>query len=262
MSRLAILPLFLAVFFAPFAGQCQTPKPAWQTAIEQRRSQLVATYGSGSDAELRDQLLQMRDEDQAAQSLHSHPAASEDQAASSGETLFASSARHTDELKKIYEANGWPTIALVGIDASNAAMLILTHATDLGWRQQILPQLQELADGGRIDPSSYALALDKELVAEGKLQRYGSQFMALGGKIAMYAVEDPAHLDDRRAQAMLPPIAVTKQQMSTMYGMAVSEDVVMATPAKAAAPAKAATPAKTATAAKSAPAKARPKTKK
>jgi hypothetical protein len=57
--------------------------------------------------------------------------------------------------------------------------------------------------------------------------------MSIGGKIAMYAVEDPGHLDDRRAQALLPPISVYKQQMSSMYHMQVSDDVVMATaPAK------------------------------
>ncbi|MCL2659535.1 MAG: hypothetical protein FWD64_03335 [Acidobacteriaceae bacterium] len=251
MLRSAFLPFFLVALLAPFAGQCQTPKPAWQTAIEQRRDKLVETYGSGTDAELRDQLLKMRDEDQIARGLKSSPA-SDDQAAPAQETmkeLLASDARRTDALKEIFEQKGWPTIALVGIDASNAAMLVLTHTADHDWRQQILPRLQELADGGRIDPSSYALVLDKELVAAGKLQRYGSQFTALGGKIAMYAVEDPAHLDERRAEAMLPPIDVTKQQMSTMYGMQVSTDVVMATPAQTDAPAKTrAAPAKAASA--------------
>ena len=144
------------------------------------------------------------------------------------EQLRASDTKRTAELKQIVEQKGWPTIALVGIDASNGAMLLLTHASDHAWRAKMLPELQELADAEKIDASPLALVIDKELVAEGKLQRYGSQFMAIGGKISMYAVEDPSHLDDRRAEALLPPIAVYKQQMSRMYHLEVSEDVVMA----------------------------------
>ena len=34
-----------------------------------------------------------------------------------------------------------------------------------------------------------AMVIDKELVAEGRLQRYGTQFKAVDGGMAMYAVE-------------------------------------------------------------------------
>ena len=85
-------------------------------------------------------------------------------------------------------------------------MLILTHTSDHAWQRQLLPQLQELADANKIDLSPLALVIDKELVAEGKLQRYGSQFKFFNGEIAMYAVENPATLDQRRAKALLPPM--------------------------------------------------------
>ena len=147
--------------------------------------------------------------------------------------LPATDARLTDALQQIVKERGWPTIALVGIDASNAAMLILTHTADHAWQRQLLPQLQVLADAGKIDGSSLALVVDKELVAAGKLQRYGSQFKFINGKMAMYAVEDPSTLNQRRAQALLPPMDVYKELLAQIYHLQASDDVVMATaPAK------------------------------
>src|SRR6185437_13152994 len=132
----------------------------------------ISLNGSGTDAALRTQLLKMRDTDQAARGFVSAPAASTKQRLQS---LPATDAQLTEELKQIVAQKGWPTIALVGIDASNAAMLILTHTADHAWQQQLLPQLEGLADARKIDPSALALVVDKELVSAGKLQRYGSQ---------------------------------------------------------------------------------------
>jgi hypothetical protein len=137
-------------------------------------------------------------------------------------------ARLTEELQQIIKESGWPTIALAGIDASNAAMLILTHTADHAWQRQLLPQLQELADTSKIDGSGLALVIDKELVAEGKLQRYGSQFKFINGAMAMYAVEDPATLDQRRAKVLLPPMDVYKELLSQIYHLKATDDVVMA----------------------------------
>jgi hypothetical protein len=214
------------------AGNVQAAPAAWQVALQQRRKELIAKNGPGTDAELRGRLVRMRDEDQAARGVIYGSDASKTPPESMAQ-LRVSDAKRTDELKQIVAEKGWPTIALVGIDASNGAMLVLTHTPDHAWLEQLLPQLQQLADAGKIDASPFAMAVDKQLVAEGKLQRYGSQFMYIGGKISMYAVEDPAHLDDRRAEALLPPISVYKQQMAEMYHVEVSPDVVMApAPAK------------------------------
>jgi hypothetical protein len=88
-----------------------------------------------------------------------------------------------------------------------------------------------LADDGKIDPSTLALVVDRELVSEGKLQRYGSQFRAVAGGMAMYGVEDPDQLDQRRAQAMLPPLAVYKETLERMYHLKAVNAIVSATPA-------------------------------
>ena len=45
----------------------------------------------------------------------------------------------------------------------------------------------------------------------------------------MYAVEDPSGLDQRRAKALLPPMEVYKEQLSQIYHLKATDDVVMAT---------------------------------
>ncbi|MGD0443041.1 MAG: DUF6624 domain-containing protein [Edaphobacter sp.] len=203
------------------------PTPAWQTAIVARHNELVQTNGPGTDTALRDRLLKMGSEDQAVRGF-----ANGRQVSGTTREMIQkmpqTDARLTAELQEIVKTSGWPTIALVGIEASNAAMLILTHSTDHTWQRQLLPQLQQLADTGKIDGSSLALAIDKELVAEGKLQRYGSQFKFINGAMAMFAVEDPATLDQRRAKVLLPPMDVYKEQLSQIYHLKATDDVVMA----------------------------------
>jgi hypothetical protein len=111
-------------------------------------------------------------------------------------------------------------------------MLILTHSANHAWQRSLLPTLEQLAEADKIDASSLALVVDKQLVADGKLQRYGSQFKFINGKMAMYAVEDPSHLDERRAKALLPPLDVYKQILGQIYQLQATDDVVMAIPEK------------------------------
>ena len=69
------------------------------------------------------------------------------------------------------------------------------------------------------------------MVSEGKLQRYGSQFKAVSGGMAMYGVEDPDQLDQRRAKALLPPMKEYKELLERMYHLKALNAIVSATPA-------------------------------
>jgi hypothetical protein len=218
------LALFCAV---ASAAAPQTPaSPPWQAEIQRRHQELIDRNGPGTNPKLRDELLKMRDEDQAARGLG--PRATHTGHVEVASNLAEIDAALTAELKTIIQNNGWPTIARVGIDASNAAMLILTHTRDHAWQASVLPGLTSLADHRQIDGAPLALAIDKELVAEGKLQRYGSQFKLVDGEMAMYGVEDPAGLDKRRALVMLPPMEVYEQQLAQMYHLKVSKKIVSA----------------------------------
>ena len=202
-------------------------KPAaWQVEVQKRQDALIAKNGPGTDVSLQRQLLKLRDEDQTARGF-THGQRTSTMTKAMIAALPATDQRLTEELKQIVAKSGWPVISLVGIDASNGAMLLLTHTPDHAWQKRLLPELERLAAEDKIDGSSLALVVDKELVAEGKEQRFGTQFKFINGKMAMYAVEDASHLDERRAKALLPPIGVYKQTLEEIYHLQATDDVVM-----------------------------------
>ena len=217
MFRYLVVLVLLAGSFSLRAQQ----QPAWVADAAKRHQELIDKNGAGTDAALRDRLLQMRDADQAARGVG---AGKVQIAANLGEI----DAQLSAELKEIVAKSGWPTIKLVGIDASNGAMLVLTHTRDHAWQLSLLPLLTKLADEDRIDGLPLAFVIDKELVAEGKLQRYGTQFTRVDDGIAMYGVEDPGGLDASRTRVGLPPIEEYKRQLEAMYKLKATGKIVMA----------------------------------
>lgn len=232
--RFVVVTLFLSMMVpgTGVAAMVAAPQAAgasadWKADIERRRAALIAKNGPGTDAAERDELLKMRGEDQRARGVDAD-------AKSKGHLEIATNlgdidAALTNELKVLVKAKGWPTISMVGIDASNAAMLVLTHTRDRAWRASMIPMLVNLADEKKIDSSALAIVVDSQLVYEGKLQRYGTQFRSMeDGTIAMYSVEDPGGLDRERREVMLPPIDVYKGMLADMYHLKVSNKIVMA----------------------------------
>jgi hypothetical protein len=212
------------------AACAQAQNQPWQAALQQRHDALVEQNGPGTDAALRGLLLTLRAQDQKARFENSQ-AVEKEQVADAHE-LVALDRRLTAKLKAIVAKSGWPTIKLVGIDASNGAMLILTHSPDHAWQRELLPKLEALARAGQIDGSPLAVVVDKELVALGKPQRYGTQFKFVDGKAMMFAVEDPATLERRRAEVLLPPMDVYRQALGEMYHVEVSDVILRPDEAK------------------------------
>lgn len=212
----------LAALLIPTAVMAQ--QQPWEAALDKRHNELVAKNGPGTDAALRDRLLAMGKEDQGVRFRNINAPA--DQKNATAEELAATDRKLTAELEQIVAKRGWPTIQLVGFNASQSAMLILTHSPDHAWQRTMLPKLEQLAHEDKIDGSQVAVAIDKELVSEGKLQRYGSQFKFVDGQAMMVAVEDPANLDKRRAEALLPPMDAYKKLLVDMYHVKMSDMIV------------------------------------
>jgi hypothetical protein len=191
----------------------------WTNDMAARRAELIKRNGEGTDAALRDKLVAMYASDQEARGAGTgHPTYTAKTAEVDAEL--------TTELKEIVARHGWPTIAMVGFDASNDAMAMLTHTRDHAWQLSLVPRLEKLAGEGKIDGSALATVVDKELVSEGKPQRYGTQFKVVDGKMAMIAVQDPAGLDARRAMVFLAPIKVYEAMLEEKYHLGLSDAVV------------------------------------
>jgi hypothetical protein len=78
-------------------------------------------------------------------------------------------------LKHIVIQDGFPTIAMVGIEGVHAAFLLTQHADgDPAFQETMLRIITpRLRDGG-ITGNEYALLTDRVLRAQGKPQRYGT----------------------------------------------------------------------------------------
>lgn len=125
-------------------------------------------------------------------------------------------------LKARVKRAGFPTVAEVGEQGMAAAFLLTQHADrDPAFQASVLKTLAARGKDMGIKKSDYALLTDRVLRAQGKPQRYGTQFAsdpAHPGQMTMDPVEDPAGLDRRRAAMELPPIKDYECAIRTIYG--------------------------------------------
>jgi hypothetical protein len=116
-------------------------------------------------------------------------------------------------LGAIIDAKGWPTYSMVGHEAANSAWLIAQHASP-AFLKRCVPLMQAAADRGEMALASLALSIDRDLTNDGRKQRYGSQAQTNeDGKTVMLPIEDPEHLDQRRAAMGMEPFARYKAML-------------------------------------------------
>lgn len=187
--------------------------PAWpdmqrrvEAAEQQRRAQL--------DAPLRRELLERAERDQAAQHVAIDAGGGD---AFKGVAPVAQA--NAAWLKTVIADKGWPTYSRVGHDGAKAAWLIVQHADhDPAFQAQVLPLIEHAAKAGEADLPDLALLTDRVLLAQGKPQRYGSQFTTAGdGTMELRPTEDMDGLDARRQAMGLQPLAQYKATLSEAY---------------------------------------------
>ena len=116
----------------------------------------------------------------------------------------------TNQLKvtTIIDRQGWLGPDEVGEKASGALFLVIQHAS-LSVQQKYLPVLRAAVHEDKAHPTDLALLEDRVAVGEGRRQAYGSQigFDELTRKYYVQPLEDADHVDKRRAEVGLGPIA-------------------------------------------------------
>jgi hypothetical protein len=125
---------------------------------------------------------------------------------------------NTKWLGGIVEKHGWPTHSLVGKDGAHSAWLLVQHADRDPKFQRKCLDLMAKAKKDEVSQSDVAYLTDRVLLAEGKKQRYATQFTLTDGKWEPRPLEDPANIDKLRKEAGLQPLAEYKKQLEALYG--------------------------------------------
>lgn len=145
------------------------------------------------DGELREELLAMLDRDQAGRM------GGEDQ---------EGDAQRTARLIEIIEDHGWPTRSAVGAEAATAAWAIAQHSDlDPAFQQRALELLELAVAESEGSPGDLAYLTDRVAVNTGQAQVYGTQIgCGPDGPAPGVPIADEAGVDERRAEAGLPPL--------------------------------------------------------
>jgi hypothetical protein len=117
--------------------------------------------------------------------------------------------RNAVRLEAILEHYGWPGRSNVGVEAADAAWLILQHAiAQPELQRRGLAILQAAATAGEVPQLQVAMLEDRIRTFEGRPQRYGTQFdWDENGQLSPLPLEDPEHVDERRRELGLGPLA-------------------------------------------------------
>jgi hypothetical protein len=134
------------------------------------------------------------------------------------ETVRAIDEDNTAWLKELVRRQGWPGRSLVGEEAAHAAWLLVQHADhDPAFQRECLDLLEKAVQRRDASASDWAYLTDRVLRAEGRPQRYGTQFMYGPDGLQPQPIENPERLDEHRARVGLGPFEEYRQQMRRVY---------------------------------------------
>jgi hypothetical protein len=132
--------------------------------------------------------------------------------------LFATDASNLRQLEHVITQDGFPTIAMVGRNGLHATWLLIQHAdSDPQFQSRMLTAMASSVRRGEMDSNDYALLTDRVLVAQGKPQRYGSQFELRDGDWKPKSIADPSHIDQRRRSVGLGSFANNSCRIHAIY---------------------------------------------
>lgn len=118
----------------------------------------------------------------------------------------------------ILDSIGWPSE--LSTVANQAIFLTIDHA-DLSFQKKYIPLVEERANQGVLEKSSYATLLDRILMRSGEMQVYGTQTVIqnVGGEdvLLIWPIENPDKIDSLRVSMDLIPLNKYIEIVSSTY---------------------------------------------
>lgn len=124
---------------------------------------------------------------------------------------------NNDRLCQILKEFGWPTSALVGKDGMGAIFFLIRNSRDLDLQVALLPVVIASVKNGDAAKAQVADLVDRMRVDAGMKQLFGTQVRAGNGFLVLTPIEDEAHVDDRRKQFGMPPLAAHLRNLESEY---------------------------------------------
>ena len=146
------------------------------------------------------------------QSLRAHP--SDMTAAQEAQQGLIDKA-NMQRLDAIIKRFGWPGNGFAGIENAKSAFIVLQHA-DSASQHTYLPVLQAAVAKGEADGSDLAMLEDRVRISDGRPQLYGTQLKS-AKLMELYPVEDEAHLEQRRSELGMLPMAEFLKLIKEVY---------------------------------------------
>ena len=191
--------------------------PAFRKSLEERLADFQAQTGP-----VKEELLAIFDEDQAFRvqlsGLEKQYGRDSQQIRDLWKTGGATDAANQVKVRAILEKHGWLGPRQVGWKASSALFLVIQHA-DLPYQKEYLPTVRAAVKEGKADAGELALLEDRIGLREGRRQVYGSQIHP-DPKTGLWIVaplEDPDHVDARRAAVGLQPLSAYVEQWNIKW---------------------------------------------
>lgn len=121
-------------------------------------------------------------------------------------------------LREIIAEFGWPTESLVGAEGAKAAHRIVQHSINHPeFMRECRQLLDEASMKGEVPRWQFAYIDDRIRAFEGLPQRYGTQWRDGAEGLEPYPIEDPDHVDERRAALGLPSLDELRASMAVEY---------------------------------------------
>lgn len=202
-SAVLVLLLISALLGKALSPETLTRLAPFTAAVNEARSNLLAL---GPESPVKARLEAMRTLDQRPITIANHEIdlsglTSEDQAAARtimSTEIKALGAENVSALVSMVPTEGWFSNKTYGQQAATGAFLVVQHA-DTPLQKRFLPAIEAMAQRNEALWSEYALMYDRIAVAEGRLQRYGTQMHCVAGKMTPQPTEEPDQLEVRRA---------------------------------------------------------------
>jgi len=126
------------------------------------------------------------------------------------EEALQDATQNVEYLRDLVNTVGWIDNARFGATASQRAAIFVQHSDDLGLMLAALPKIETDAQSSQSDEllDLYGLMTDRVQLQLGEKQRFGSQLgEEKDGRPVVLSLEDPCHVDQRRASLHEPPLS-------------------------------------------------------